>query len=179
MRHASFAFCAALFALLATATASSAASTSVGLGISRGQSDSMAYSLGIKQQYEPWIASDLFELAPLAEIGGHAWVDDDSDADTVWGGYLAPGLRFTLNTDKGIQPYLEASVGGAINSDDEFDNRQLGSHVLFRTRGTVGLAFGEGSRHKLQGDYVHYSTGGITNKNDGYNTYGLSYGYSF
>ena len=174
-------FCAALTAAMWVASASGAASTSVGVNVSRGQSDTMAYSLNIAQRYEPWIASDICSLAPIAELGGHAWVpdDDDHDNDTVWGGYFAPGLRFTMNTDKQVRPYLEASVGGALNSDDEIDDRDLGSNLLFRTRGSVGLNFGDDYRHRIQGDYIHYSTWGITNTNDGYNTYGLSYGYSF
>jgi hypothetical protein len=179
MKHAKVLFSSILLAALLTASAGGAASTTAGIGISRGQSDSMAYSLNIKQRYEPWVATEMFELAPLAEIGGHAWVSSPAGVDTLWGGFLAPGLRFTLNTDKNLQPYLEGSVGGAVNNDNTFDDRQLGSHVLLRTRGRVGVAFGYEARHRVQGDYTNYSPGGLTKKNDGYNTYGLSYGYSF
>ena len=156
-----------------------AASTSVGANISRGQGDSMAYTLNISQMYEPWLSNGVCELAPLAEIGAHAWDPDDNDDDTVWGGYLGIGLRFSLFTDKVIRPYLEGSFGGAINSEDSIDGRDLGSHALFRSRGSVGVNFGETYNHKVQGDVVHFSTGGLTNKNDGYTTYGVSYGYSF
>jgi len=179
MKYAKFLFSSVLLAALLTASAGIAASTTAGIGINRGQSDSMTYALNIKQQYDPWLATEAFELAPLAEIGAHAWVSSHRNVDTLWGGFLAPGLRFTLNTDKNIQPYLEGSVGGAVNNDNTFDDRQLGSHVLLRTRGSVGVAFGDETRHRVQGDYTNYSTGGLTKKNDGYNTYGLSYGYSF
>lgn len=179
MRHANVLFSSILLAAALTASAGTAASTSAGINISRGQNKSMAYSIAIKQHYTPWISSELFECTPLAEIGGHAWVSDKHSVDTVWGGFLAPGIRFTLHTDKELQPYLEASVGGAVNNDDEFDDRQLGSHVLLRTRGSIGVAFGEGSRHRVQGDYIHHSTAGLTSKNDGYDTYGIAYGYSF
>lgn len=166
------------FALcLLAANIASAASTSVGGNVSRGQEDSMSYSLNITQRYEPWIDNSNMSLAPMAEIGGHAWVPDDGD--TVWGGFLAPGLRFTLNTSAPIRPFVEGSVGGALNSEDEIDDRELGSNVLFRTRGAVGVSFGDDYRHRIQGDYTNYSTWGLTNTNDGYNTYGVSYGYSF
>lgn len=178
MKHAKLLLLSALCTILFSASAMAAATTA-GVNVSKGESDSMAYGINLKQQYEPWVANELFELAPMAEIGGHAWVSDDSDVDTVWGGYLAPGLRFTLNTGKNIQPYVEASLGGAINSDENFDDRKLGSHILFRTRGSVGVAFGDETRHRIQGDYIHQSTAGLTDDNDGYNTYGLSYGYSF
>ena len=178
MKYRIFFLSSALAALIAASSAF-AATTSVGVNISRGQSDSMAYSLNITQLYEPWVSNGVCELAPLAELGGHAWVDDDSDVDTVWGAYLAPGLRFTLFTDKSIRPYVEASVGGAVNSERKMDDRNFGSNALFRTRGSVGVNFGEGQNHRIQGDYINYSTWGVTDKDDGYSTYGMSYGYSF
>lgn len=156
-----------------------AAGTTIGADVARGDSDSMAYSLRISQKYAPWISNSLFELGPLAEVGGHAWVDNKDDVDTVWGGYLTPGLYMTLFTDAPVQPFLSGSVGGAVNSKDRLDERNLGSHVLFRTRGSVGLSFGDDYRHSIQGNYTHYSTGGLTDKNDGYSTYGMSYNFSF
>lgn len=178
MKYTSLLFTAVFAALFALSPAL-AATTSVGINVSRGQSDSMAYSLNITQAYEPWISTGVCELTPLAELGGHAWVDDQSGVDTVWGAYLAPGVRFSLFTDKSIRPYIEASVGGAVNSERKMDERDFGSNALFRTRGSIGIQFGEGQNHRIQGDYTHYSTWGITDTDDGYNTYGLSYGYSF
>jgi hypothetical protein len=167
----------AVLVLTASASAAAAASTSAGVNVSRGQEDSMAYSLNILQKYEPWVDNENLEISPLAEIGGHLWVPEHDDK--VWGGYLAPGLRVTLNTSSQIRPFLEGTVGGAVNSEDHLDDRDLGSNALFRTRGTVGVSFGDGHRHTLRGDYVHYSNWGLASKNDGYDTYGVSYGYSF
>lgn len=169
----------AAIVLWLTASMAYAATTSIGANISRGSSDSMAYSINIGQKYEPWFESSLFSFTPFAELGGHAWVPDDSDSDTVWGAFLAPGLRLTLFTDSPIQPYMEGSIGGTINSKKKMDERKLGSHALFRSRGSVGVSFGDNYRHRIQGDYIHYSTWGLTNDNAGYNTYGVSYGFSF
>lgn len=165
--------------MAASASFAAAASTSVGIGVSRGESSSMAYSLNFLQKYEPWIDNGIFEISPTAELGGHAWVDNKSDVDTVWGAYLAPGLHLSLYTDSRIRPYLSGSVGGTVNSRDELDDHELGSHVLFRTRGSLGVTFGEDFRHRVQGDFVNHSNWGLSNTNDGYSTYGLSYGYSF
>jgi hypothetical protein len=163
---------------MVTASAVSAATTSVGVGAGRGESDSMAYSLNVTQTYEPLVSNEVMDLSPTAEIGAHVWVPDGDD-HSVWGGFLAPGLRFTLNTTAPLRPYLEGSVGGAVNSDDRFRSRKLGSHALFRSRGAVGVSFGDEFRHRVQGDYVHYSTWGLTKNNDGHGTWGVSYGYSF
>ena len=164
---------------LLPASSAFAAATSLGVDIARGDSDSMAYSLRVAQKYAPWYSSGLFEIGPSAEVGAQAWVDNKSNVDTVWGAFLAPGLYFTLFTDAPIRPFLAASVGGAVNSEDHMNNRDFGSHVLFRTRGSVGLSFGDEYRHTIQGSYTNYSTWGLTDPNDGYGTYGMSYSYSF
>ncbi|MDR0339684.1 MAG: acyloxyacyl hydrolase [Desulfovibrio sp.] len=169
--------CATFLALLVSLSPASPADTSAGINVSRGKEDSMAYSLNVMQKYESWIDNENLTLGPLAEIGAHAWVPDHDD--TIFGGFLAPGLRLALNTNAQIQPYLEGSVGGALNSKRKIDRLDLGSHALFRSRGTVGLSFGDELRHRIQGDYVHYSTMGLTKENDGYDTYGVSYGYNF
>ena len=171
-------FFAALLVLLSTSSAN-AASTSVGAEIARGDSDSMAYSLKVTQKYAPWLSNSLMELGPTTEIGGHAWVDNKPHVDTVWGAYIAPGLNFTLFTDAPVRPFIATSVGGALNSKDKMDDRNFGSHVLFRTNGKVGLSFGDDYRHSVQGNYTRFSTWGVTKKDDGYSTYGVSYSYSF
>jgi hypothetical protein len=171
-----------LTALLLAAMASPAPAepaTSVNADIARGDSDSMAYSLSIAQKYAPWFSNGIFEFGPTAEIGGHAWVDDKSHVDTVWGGHISPGVYLTLFTDAAVRPFVAVKVGGALNSQDHMDDRDFGSHLLFRTRGSVGVSFGDEYRHTVQGSYTHYSTWGITKRNDGYGAYGISYGYSF
>ncbi|MDR1489802.1 MAG: acyloxyacyl hydrolase, partial [Desulfovibrio sp.] len=169
---------AGLAAILAGSSAAFAANTSAGLNVSRGESDSMSYSVNIAQKYDPLLSNSVIDIAPVAEIGGHAWVPKH-DTPTVWGGFLAPGVRLTLNTDSFIQPYVEGTVGGEVNSKDKLGDRDLGSNVLFRTRGAVGVSFGEEFRHRIQGEYTNHSTWGITKHNDGNATYGVSYGYSF
>lgn len=168
-----------LFLVAVMSNQAQAASTSVGINVSRGQGDSMAYTLNVAQMYESWISNGVCELAPLAEVGAHVWDPDDNDEDAIWGGYLGVGLRFSLLTNNVIRPYIEGGVGGALNSERRIDGRNLGSHALFRTRGAVGVNFGEAYNHKVQGDVIHFSTYGLTHSDDGYTTYGLSYGYSF
>jgi hypothetical protein len=165
--------------LLVSATPAAAASTSVNADIARGDSNSMAYSLNLAQKYAPWFSNSAFEFGPLAEIGGHAWVDNKAHVDTVWGAHISPGVYFTLFTEAAVRPYVVLNVGGVLNSEDHMDDRNFGSHALFRNRGSVGASFGDEYRHSVQGNYTHYSTWGITKANDGYSSYGVSYSYSF
>lgn len=162
--------------LLLFAGSALAAETTVGGSIAIGESSSTAYTINIRQSYQPWLSGEAGELTPIAELSGFAWVGDD---DTVWGVSLAPGLRYTMFTTSSFQPYLEGSVGGAVISDRELDSRDLGSHALFKTKGILGVQFGEGMRHSIQGEYTNYSTWGLSSTDDGYSTVGIGYGFSF
>lgn len=155
------------------------AGTSVNFNANGGESGSMAYGLNINQSYEPLVSGSLGELTPTAELGGHLWVPKHSDDDNVWGISLAPGLKFIMFTDAAFNPYIAGSIGGIAVSDKDMGSRKLGSNVLFKTKGVVGVEFGENNRHHLQGEYNNYSTWGITKNDDGYRTWGASYGYSF
>lgn len=153
-----------------------AANTSVGFGAARGESRSTAYTLSVNQIYEPWFGNSVVELAPTAELAGHYWKKGSDDA---WGASLAPGLRLTLFSDGSFNPYIGASVGGAAMSERDLGPRDMGSHVLFKTKGVVGVEFGETNRHRLQGEYTHFSNWGLANTDDGYGTIGGSYSFSF
>lgn len=168
--------CVAMCVVLFSASSAFAANTSVGFGAARGESSSTAYTLSVNQIYEPWFGNSVVELAPTAELAGHYWKKGSDDA---WGASLAPGLRLTLFSDGSFNPYIGASVGGVAMSESELGPRDLGSHVLFKTKGTIGVEFGETNRHRLQGEYTHYSNWGIANTDDGYGTIGGSYSFSF
>ncbi len=145
--------------------------------ISRGQSDSMAYQLGVAQVYDPWVSTEVFDLTPSLGLAGHAWAPDHGD--TIWGATIPLGLRFRLVTSSSFRPYLSGTIGPTFLSDDKLDDRDLGSRVLIMSGGNLGVDFGETLQHRIEGQYRHYSTWGITSTDPGYNTYGLSYGYSF
>ncbi len=151
------------------------AETSVGGSIAYGDEDSTAFGANVRQSYDPLFSSEIAELQPFVDLGVFGWTEED----TVWGASLSPGLRLTLFTTAPFQPYLAGSVGGAVVSDEKFESRDLGSNVLFKTQGAAGIRFGENMNHRIQGEYTNYSTWGITDTDDGYNTFGVSYGYSF
>ena len=167
---------AVLFCLLTFSATAHASNTSVTGNIGFGDDSTKTYTLSIHQQYEPWFSNSLGELKPTAELGGTYW--DNTDG-SLFGAYLTPGVVFTMFTNSSIQPYLAGSVGGILLTEDHIDDRELGSNALFRTKGAVGVQFGDGMQHRIQGDYTHHSTWGLSDKDDGFSTYGVSYGYSF
>ena len=145
--------------------------------VSAGDKDSMAYQVGVRQQFDPLYENELFDLTPSLGLSGHAWVPDHGN--TIWGATVPLGLRFRMFTSAGFRPYLSGAVGPTFLSDDKLDNRDLGSHVLIMSRGALGVNFGDSLQHRVEGAYTYYSTWGITNTDPGYDTWGVSYGYSF
>lgn len=153
-----------------------AARTAVDVSAAAGDGDTTAYGLHARQTYESWFAGDVGELKPTLMAGGFAWVGED---DTVWGVDAAPGLMFSFYTDADIRPFIAAASGGALISDKKIESRELGTTFQFRSTGSVGVEFGESLSHRIQADFTHYSNLGFNHFNDGYDTYGFTYGYSF
>ena len=60
-----------------------------------------------------------------------------------------------------------------------FDGLARGDGRQFRDSLALGIRFGEELRHKLEITGSHYSNAGIYDRNQGYDSVGLSYGYVF
>lgn len=55
------------------------------------------------------------------------------------------------------------------NAREEFNDLNLGSREQFRSRGSLGINFGEGLTHTFKCDVTHYSNASMARNNDGYN----------
>ena len=145
--------------------------------VAGGDEDSMAYQIGVRQHFDPFYAGDLFDITPSLGISAHAWVPDHGD--TIWGATVPLGLRFRMFTTAGFRPYIAGYLGPTFLSDDHLDHKDLGSNVMIMSRGVVGVNFGDSLQHRIEGQYTNHSTWGIADTDPGYDTWGVSYGYSF
>ncbi|MBQ4132558.1 MAG: acyloxyacyl hydrolase [Desulfovibrionaceae bacterium] len=145
--------------------------------VAGGDEDSMAYQIGVRQHFDPFYAGDLFDITPSLGINAHAWVPDHGD--TIWGATVPLGLRFRMFTTAGFRPYIAGYLGPTFLSDDHLDHKDLGSNVMIMSRGVVGVNFGDSLQHRIEGQYTNHSTWGIADTDPGYDTWGVSYGYSF
>ena len=177
MRKFFFHICTSACFILMAAGFANASEVELEGSVARGQESSMAYQLGAKQTFDPLYSGDSFDITPSLGISGHAWVPDHGD--TVWGATVPLGLRFRMFTTAGFRPYLSGAIGPSFLSESWIDDRDLGSHVLIMTRGALGANFGDTLQHRIEGQYTHHSSWGIANTDPGYDTYGVSYGYSF
>ena len=160
-------------ALAGEATASG---TTIGVAVAGGENSSQAYDLYVTQVLEPFLGNETISLNPLLEAGLQAW--DRSDK-TVWGANGNLGLGVYLFPEGDVRPFVMGTFGYAHISGKTFGNRNLGTHSQFRTRGSLGIDFGEDCRHTFKINFTHYSNGGMAHDNDGYNTIGGSYGFTF
>ena len=174
-----------LLALVLSAGPAAAEDTAIRAGLSYGMSGSSVLDLYLQHSFEPWLDRDGYSLSPFANLGMTFWSGDkknrpEARVERLWGLVAALGLRLELKTWEMARPYLALNVGPSYISEDEFLGRQMGGgHFLFNLRTSFGLRFGQDLAHNLGLDLSHYSNAYTQNSNRGYNSMGLSYGYSF
>ena len=101
-------------------------------------------------------------------------VNSQGDTSKFYGGVL-----WEINTKNGL--FFASGLGAAVHNGeldtDDKDKKSLGSRVLFRIPFEVGYQIT--ARHSLSLLFDHVSNAGLASSNEGLDTIGLRYGYSF
>jgi len=168
---------AILMVFMSWSASTAFAELSLNFAIGRGNDSSTTYDPYAQYTFNPWVSGENFELRPFA-TGGMTFWDDHDTSDSVWGILASLGLRLAY-TGGDIQPYLSLNAGPSYISQKQFVHRDLGGHFIFNTRVMLGLSFGQDLRHTISAHGTHYSNARTQSENDGFNTYGLAYGFSF
>lgn len=177
MKKINLAILACLASLLATPSPAGAL-VSFNFTIGQGPQESISYDPYLQYTFEPWLSSESYELRPFVTGGLTFWEDTDS-SDSVWGLVAAFGLKLAFNGDD-WHPFFSLSGGPSYISQDYFVGKDLGGgHYLFNSRAILGLDFGQDYQHSFGVHATHYSNGRTQRSNDGFNSWGLAYGYSF
>lgn len=178
MRNVSYGIAASVLILscILIMPVQAAAQPSIGFSVAHGAESSQAYDLSLRHVFEPIYATESIRLSPLVETGISLW---EHSAETVWGGNANIGLVLHFFEGKTWRPFIAGTVGLAVLSDDSFDDLDLGCRQQIRSRGSLGVAFGENFHHTLGCDVTHYSNAGMADENDGYSTVGISYSFTF
>lgn len=146
---------------------------------SAGASDcrSVTGDLTLRRTFDSLYDNEYFSILPLAEVSVN-YVRKNSDNDFL-GGTLSGGGLVLFNREGAWRPYLSATFGTAFFSETKFADKNFGISFQFRSKGALGIQFGEDFRHSIQIDYAHFSNAGLDNHNSGINTYCISYGFCF
>ena len=95
--------------------------------------------------------------------------DNDHEHKNLATVAFAPVLRYKRFTPllNSIYPYVEASWGLALLTDQHLSYRNQGAHWTFQDLLGLGLQFGYQGRYDLSYHYLHYSNAGINPPNNG------------
>ena len=147
-------------------------------GAGLGQASSSAWDASLRHNFSPWLENSVVRLAPFAEASGtYLYVNSNDD---MWAASVAGGLKLSILTDiSSIRPYLSGSFGGSFLSEHMLSSRNLGQRFQFRSRGALGIDFGEDYRHAIEVNTSHYTNSGMDRHNASYSNIGVMYGYKF
>ncbi|MDR1046063.1 MAG: acyloxyacyl hydrolase [Candidatus Adiutrix sp.] len=163
---------------LGTGKAAGAWDSSFNLAAGAGTADSFTVDLQFRQDYAPWVSGQSYALNPFTLEGLTYWRKDGGGGEEVAGLLASAGLELSYFGDY-FRPYVSVNAGPSLISEKTFLGRDLGGHFVFNTRAMIGLRFGQGFRHNLGVHATHYSNAHLYDDNDGFNSLGLSYGFSF
>lgn len=169
---------ALLIGWLSWSESTASAEWSFNLAVGRGNDSSITYDPYAQYTFNPWASGEKFELRPFV-TGGMTFWDDTDTSDSVWGVVAALGVQLSY-LGENIKPYISLNAGPSYISQNNFVGRNLGGgHYIFNNRLKIGALFGQDSRHNISAHVTHYSNARTQRDNDGFNTYGLEYGFSF
>lgn len=168
---------AVLVLILVTACSASAGDWSLYAGAGGGNCKTVTGDMSLRYTFEALYGNEALEIRPLVEGSGVYWHHDADDDE--WGGGLSGGFRMVFFRDGQWMPYVSGTFGAFLISDDEFGSHNMGGGFQFRSKGALGIQFGEAYRHSVQVDAAHFSNAGIYDENSGFNTFGITYGFRF
>ena len=164
-------FCLAAIAAVVVGHSFSAQAAGLEFGLGATSDSTLTYRLGLTSDWDKsWMQSDVGRLTGY-------W----SGAYTYWEGDHRAGassLSFSPVfvyefAGESVKPYVEAGIGVAAFSRTRLEDNNLGEAFQFEDRLGFGLRFNGG--HEVGIRALHYSNAGISDHNDGVESYSLHY----
>ena len=141
---------------------------------------------GVRLAYRPYIAriQDAFLMGDVDiywEVSANFWeFGEDNRHETNYAVALSPVFSWHVQDIAGKYPLsVEFGIGLSLVEDTRFAGKDIGSHYQFEDRLGVTMAFGEQLEHSASLRYMHYSNGGLNDKNPGMDFLTVSYIRSF
>ncbi|MBB4867094.1 lipid A 3-O-deacylase [Pseudomonas nitritireducens] len=132
----------------------------------------MTYRLGLGMNWDKsWWESSSGRLTGYWDAGYTYWEGGD-EASGRHSLSLSPVFVYEFSGER-VQPFIEAGIGVALFSGSRVGDQNLGGAFNFEDRIGAGLKFGGGQKIGLRA--MHYSNAGISQPNDGIESYSLYY----
>jgi lipid A 3-O-deacylase len=164
-------FCLAALAAALLGNSFSVQAAGVEFGVGQTSDSTMTYRLGMQSDWDKsWWQTDVGRLTGYWS-GAYTFWDGDKEASNHSLSF-SPVLVYEFAGDS-VKPYVEAGIGVALFAHTQVEDNKLGSAFQFEDRFGVGLRFAGG--HEVGIRATHYSNAGISNPNDGVESYALHY----
>ena len=141
---------------------------------------------GIRLAYRPYHGQItqidwLGEVDLYWELSINFWeFGADNQHDTNYALALSPVISAQFATIVGKYPLKwEFGMGVSLINDTIFAGKDIGSHYQFEDRLGLVLEFGDNLKKSFAVRYMHYSNGGINDKNPGMDFLNISYATYF
>jgi len=115
------------------------------------------------------------------EISANFWeYGENNDHDTNFAMAVSPVFSKTFYHVNNMYPLKwEFGIGVSLVNDTKFAGKDIGSHYQFEDRLGLALGFDDNFKQSISLRYMHYSNGGLNNKNPGVDFLNFSYAYKF
>lgn len=171
-----------VFALVLSSFSISAKNQSMAIDYLHGEGDLS----GIRLAYRPYHGQItqiewLGEVDIYWELSVNFWeFGADNQHDTNFALALSPVISSQFATIANKYPLKwEFGIGISLVNDTRFAGKDIGSHYQFEDRLGLVLEFGDNLEQSFAVRYMHYSNGGLNDKNPGMDFLNLSYAKQF
>jgi hypothetical protein len=171
-----------VFALALSSFSVSAKNQSMAIDYLHGEGDLS----GVRLAYRPYHGQItqiewLGEVDIYWELSINFWeFGADNQHDTNFALALSPVISSQFATVANKYPLKwEFGIGISLINDTRFAGKDIGSHYQFEDRLGLVLEFGDNLEQSFAVRYMHYSNGGLNDKNPGMDFLNLSYARQF
>ncbi len=171
-----------VFALVLSSFSASAKNQSMAIDYLHGEGDLS----GVRLAYRPYHGQItqiewLGEVDIYWELSINFWeFGAENQHDTNFALALSPVISSQFATVANKYPLKwEFGIGISLINDTRFAGKDIGSHYQFEDRLGLVLEFGDNLEQSFAVRYMHYSNGGLNNKNPGMDFLNLSYARQF
>jgi lipid A 3-O-deacylase len=164
-------FCLAAIAAALMGQSITAQAAGVEFGVGQTSDSTMTYRLGMQFDWDKsWLQSDIGRLTGYWSGAYTYWEGDKTASNSSLSFSPVFVYEFAGQT---VKPYVEAGIGVALFSHTELENNNMGQAFQFEDRFGFGLRFAGG--HEVGIRATHYSNAGLSDSNDGVESYALHY----
>jgi hypothetical protein len=171
-----------VLSLAVSSFSASATNQSIAIDYLHGEGDLS----GVRLAYRPYHGQItqiewLGEVDIYWELSVNFWeFGADNQHDTNYALALSPVISSQFATIANKYPLKwEFGIGISLINDTRFAGKDIGSHYQFEDRLGLILEFGEDLKQSFAVRYMHYSNGGLNDKNPGMDFLNLSYARHF